>query len=284
MAGTEFEQYLQEEVNKGKGVYVPIKAGVLERLLVKKMACTKLHPNPEDEFCFPDIGPNLGIISDYVKKFNDNIAKDLPIMDEPVIIQKIRPDGYMLLNGHHRWAAALRLGINKIPVSVVNAVFDGDIRKMLEAAKHDRRVTMDLDEVVFAEPGADAEKPPAFWHFILRRKHIRLGVPALISYLRKSGYDVWVYSSDYYSIDDIKRFFGLYGVTVDGIITGMKKRKKTEELIANKYKMTVNIDREVVIVTHSQSKDFEEKEIKCLASEWSKEVMSAVDGIATDEE
>ena len=30
--------------------------------------------------------------------------------EEPLIVEKVHPEGYMLLNGHHRWAAALKTG------------------------------------------------------------------------------------------------------------------------------------------------------------------------------
>ena len=66
---TEFQLFLESEVNKVKGIYYPVKAGFLRRLLIKKVSCRKLHPNPNDEFCFPEIGPNYGIISDYEKAF-----------------------------------------------------------------------------------------------------------------------------------------------------------------------------------------------------------------------
>ena len=50
MAKTEFEQFIADEIEKGKGRYIPVKAGPMERLFVKKAACTMLHPNPDDEW------------------------------------------------------------------------------------------------------------------------------------------------------------------------------------------------------------------------------------------
>ena len=32
---------------------------------VRSVSCSKLHPNPNDEFCDPEIGPNYSIISCY---------------------------------------------------------------------------------------------------------------------------------------------------------------------------------------------------------------------------
>ena len=292
MIKTELETFIEEEALKVKGTAVPVKASLLERLIIRRSSCSRLHPNPEDEFTFPDIGPNMEIISSYVAQFKEKLSKSLPLMDEPVMVQKIRPSGYMLLNGHHRWAAALRLGIKRVPVCIVNAVFDGDIRKMLEACVHEKRATLDLDEVVFAIPGDDQlESRHSRINIGLQKKRLRLGIPALFKNLKVRGYDIWVYSSEFYSVDDIKRYFSHYGVSVDGIITGMKKttgkdggrRKEAEDLFANKYKMTLHIDRDLLLITRGRSNDFREVEIKCEPDAWSNTVIDALDGIDRDE-
>ena len=54
MAKTEFEEFIQNEIEKSQGRSIPVKASALERLFVRKAKCTNLHPNPDDEFCFPD--------------------------------------------------------------------------------------------------------------------------------------------------------------------------------------------------------------------------------------
>jgi hypothetical protein len=289
---TDLELFIEEEALKVKNTGVPVKASLIERLLVRRASCKRLHPNPEDEFTFPDIGPNMEIISSYVAQFKDNLNKGLPLMDEPLFIQKIRPSGYMLLNGHHRWAAAMRLGIRCVPVSVVNAVFDGDIRVMLEKSTHEKRATLDLDEVVFASPGEEhIEKHNGLFGIGMQKKHLRLGIPALFKHLKVRGYDIWVYSSQFYSTDDLKRYFKHYSVSVDGIITGMKKqtaksgaRKSVEEMIANRYSTTLHIDRDLLLITKSRSNDFREIAINCKPQEWSGAVIDALDGAEKDEE
>lgn len=62
-AKSQFELFLDDEVGKMKGISYPVRAGLLRRLFIKNMDCRKMHPNPNDEFCFPDIGPNYEIIS-----------------------------------------------------------------------------------------------------------------------------------------------------------------------------------------------------------------------------
>ena len=47
-----FESFLADEVSKVKGVYYPLKTGFLRMAFVRSVSCSKLHPNPNDEFCF----------------------------------------------------------------------------------------------------------------------------------------------------------------------------------------------------------------------------------------
>ena len=119
MVKTEFEVFLEKEIEKGKGVYFPATAGFLRRAFIKHLPCGALHPNPQDEFCSPEIGPNYEIISRYEQDFR--ILKDSQGYEylksavcEPIEVERIHPDGYMILNGHHRWAAALRTGMKKL--------------------------------------------------------------------------------------------------------------------------------------------------------------------------
>lgn len=286
MAKTEFEEFIQNSIENSKGVSYPVDASLLERLLVLKVSCDKLHPNPEDEFCFPDIGPHYGIISNYVAQFSDNLKKGLPLMEEPLYIQKIKPRGYTLLNGHHRWAAAMRLGIKRVPVRVINTTKESDIKNVLESSDHDRRVTIDLDEVLFRkEDDPVVEKKPGILSFGIQKKPLRQGAPALLSALRRKGFDIWVYSADFYSVDDIKKYFRRYKVGVDGVITGMKKKRKdggsmlsqAENLFSGKYNTTLHIDNDMMLVTHSGSSDFEEIDLNCAPENWSREAINAVE-------
>ena len=106
MAGgnTRFQEFLAQEVKKYKGIYVPVKAGLLKRVLVREVPLKKIHPNPDDEFCAPEVGPNNEIVSRYMQVFADNHLHHMKhYCEDPVLIEKIRPGGYMILNGHHRW-------------------------------------------------------------------------------------------------------------------------------------------------------------------------------------
>ena len=46
MAKTDFQVFLDQEVNKIKGVYYPVKAGFPRRLLIKRASCKKTASGP----------------------------------------------------------------------------------------------------------------------------------------------------------------------------------------------------------------------------------------------
>ncbi|MBQ6359256.1 MAG: ParB N-terminal domain-containing protein [Clostridia bacterium] len=288
MAGsnTAFDEFIASEVKKYKGVYVPVKAGILQRALIRWAPCASLHPNPDDEFCSPKVGPNYQIISEYMYSFRLERQSSKQYCEEPLIVEKIRPDGYMILNGHHRWAAALQLGFRRIPIEVVDLTQEMDIRNILQYSEHDKRVTLDLDEVVFRPEGDDpAEKPLPFPLRNIYKQRLRLGIPALFHYLNKKGYDIWVYSAGYYSADYIQRLFRKYGVHVNGAVTGTGRktgedreiRRELEALITAKYPETVHIDDAAVLRIFSQTKQVEEYNLGEGTEAWSKRVIDAME-------
>ena len=216
---------LSEELARYKSIYVPVKSSLLRRALIRKVRCKKLHPNPNDEFCLPEVGPNYAIISKYEQQFLSpktvgytgglKYSED----DEALTIERIRPDGYMILNGHHRWAAAYRIGKRRVPVKIVNLTHEEDILASLHKSSNTRRVTLDLDEVVFRnQKGAASEKQLPFPLSLRFREPLRLGVPALFRFLKRNGYDVWVYTSKYASVDYLNHYFKAYRTWVSGVV------------------------------------------------------------------
>ena len=130
MAITDFSAFLAEEIIKVKGIAYPVKAGFLRRVFIRRAACSKLHPNPNDEFCSPEIGPNYEIMSRYMSEYRRVISGSLdPLfintaakrsyeadwygsdgkdregssLGERILVERIHPNEYMILNAHHRW-------------------------------------------------------------------------------------------------------------------------------------------------------------------------------------
>ena len=281
--GSQFKEYLAEEVNKYHGILVPIKAGLAERVLVRKAECARLHPNPADEFSDPAIGPNYQIISDYEHKIMEceRYGNFTPPWKEPILVEKMSPDGYLLLNGHHRWAACVRLGRKKVGIKIINLTQETDIRRIIQNSPHDKRATFDLREVVFCGEDEETQAPPKFPFNRIFKERIRSGIPTLFHFLNTHGYDIWVYTSAYYSLEYIRKLFNAYHVHVDGIVTGSgrpqskdsKSQKELNALIRNKYAQTVHIDRSTVVLSHAGKKEFEHFTLKDDPSLWSREVM-----------
>jgi hypothetical protein len=261
-SNTEFEKELAEEIRRYSENAVPVKASLLERWLVTKLPVRKIHPNPADEFCDPKIGPSYEIISNYVEKFSHSGGRLISSSDEPLMVEKIRPQGYMLLNGHHRWAAAKRLGISKLPVKILNLTQMTDIMDLIRKSDNDKRVTFDLDEVVFAAPGEEAEKGLRFPFNRFYKEPLRYGIPALFHFLNQEGYDIWIYSRNYYPEDYIRSYFMRYHVLVHGIVAGtprkrlgaLERQKEMEKLFSSHYSSTVHVDAHSVVRSSSKEK------------------------------
>ncbi len=277
-------EFIDSEVQKYKGVAMPLKASIVEQTIVNRLPCSMLHPNLDDEFCIKEIGPNYGIIGNYEKKLRIRLKRKEPLFDEPIIVEKMYPHGYMILNGHHRWAAARALGIKNIPVKVTSLTHEGDIRKMLNESNCEKRVTFDLDEVVFSNKDSLFENKPHtfFKHY---NEQIRLGIPALFHFFHEHRYDVWVFTSEYYSMDYIKELFKKYASNINGIVTGTKRKsssdnsKNFEQIIAQKYNETINVDNESIIRITKGIKDFDQFLINDIGRGWSGEIMNIVKGI-----
>lgn len=289
MARTQLAEYVANDLERQRGVSIPVRASLLERLIVKRTACTNLHPNADDEFSMDSVGPSYEKINEYETLFRDAMHLGRRPITDPLTVEKLRPNGYLLLNGHHRWAAAMRCGIKMVPIRIINCATESDIKTIIENSLHDKRVALDLDEVVFRDADSDYLEKKAFtFPMSLRfKKRLRLGIPALFYFLVKHGYDIWVYAVDFYSIDDIQKFFKAYSVHVDGIITGVSKREqyksekvvRMKELINNKYKTTLHIDNNMVLETHSKNKEFKEYNFETSEEDWSKKVIEIVEEI-----
>ncbi len=284
---TELDSYVAEDLKKYSGRYFPLKAGMLTRLLVKKADCTKLHPNPNDEFTFPDIGPSYRIIGEYEQKYRDAMRHGQTHVEEPLIVEKMYPDGYMIMNGHHRWAAAMRMGVKQIPIRIVNFAHEADIDEVMKNSNNYKRVTFDLDEVIFTKDDSSSEKELIFPFNRIYKERLKIGVPALFDYLKNNGYDIWVYSEKFYSIDYIRTLFKKYHVNVNGIVTGTAKKgimgsdakKRISDQISKRYKYTIHIDNDTVLKSTTESKDFVEFEIGKENTNWSSEIMRIIGDI-----
>ena len=91
------------------------KASFWERITKKKINVEELHANPLDDFSNPKIGPCESAVSKYIKQINQTGKIDIPIE-----VQKLANGGYEIVNGHHRWLAAIKTGLQKVPIKIKN--------------------------------------------------------------------------------------------------------------------------------------------------------------------
>lgn len=285
---TELMKYVKADLEKYDGLIMPVKAGFLEQVFIKKLSPKKLHPNPQDEFCSDEVGPNYSIVEKYIHQIRKNREYEVRLFDEPVIIEKIRPDGYLLLNGHHRWGAALMLDLKTMPVKITNLTQPSDIVRDLSKTTRDKRASINLDDVVFCQPESEpAEKSLFFPYNRIYRERIRKGIPSLFYALHEAGYDVWVYTSGYASTDYIRQMFRHYRIKADGIINGMNHKapdgsntyEQAKTLMEKKYKTTLHIETDHIVRSYVGRKDFDDLMVGSQDERWANNVISIIRGL-----
>ena len=115
-----FYPYVREDLAATEGKRKLVKASLFQRLVVRSLPPEEMHVNPDDEFADPAVGPNDRIINEYVHEIPFLKRFDEPIFPSPIMVAKLESDGYMILNGHHRWAAAIKSGLSKVRAAVTN--------------------------------------------------------------------------------------------------------------------------------------------------------------------
>lgn len=258
----EYQKLVLDDLNRNAGLYHIVPAGFFERNSIKKIPLSKIHPNPEDEFSDPEIGPNYQIVSDYAKEFRSAIEFEKPKIMDPLVVEKLSTGDYMLLNGHHRWMAANRLKLQKVPVEIVNPVSIEEIMKTLEKSDRSRCMSFDLDEVLLEADG-----------------NLRSGAAALIGELHVLGFDVWIYTGQYVPEKKINKIFKKQGTSVEGIINCYKKKTKSSDgkisdFFKSKYELLSHVDNDLLVLVNTKTKDAVTEDIITERDNWASTVIS----------
>lgn len=267
----EYRTLVIEDIETYKGLNQPLKTNLLFRLIIHWMDINKLHPNPDDEFSMPEIGPNYGIIGDYEKQFRKNIFHAQTPLEERLTVEKMSTGGYMLLNGHHRWMAARRVDLKKVPVEIVNVTPEEEIIELIKNSDKEKCVSFDLDEVLLTD---DNVKFPLN---LIYKKTLKKNAAVLIKELREMGFDVWVYTGNYYSKQYIEFLFNVNHTKVDGVVSGMKNKKssgKLKDAFREKYNISLHIDNESIICVDTKTKEYEVIDINANEDSWAAEAMT----------
>lgn len=277
----EYRRLVLDDLKTYERLNHPVKTGLIMRLAVRKLPLSKLHPNPQDEFCDPSIGPNYSIVGDYEKSFRQllRINQDpFGFYDEPLMVEKMSTGGYMILNGHHRWMAARRVGMRTVPVHIVNVSKDEEIISAVNKSSRNMCVSFDLDEILLTDGSTyPKHKELPFPFDKIYRKTLRRNASILINELHSMGFDVWIYSGEYYPETYIRFLFRLHGTKVDGIINGMRHRKNktlVREAFSNKYRISLHVDNDDVTCVRTKTREYEMFGIDSVNQDWASEVVS----------
>ena len=273
-----YREFVLDDLEKSAGLSHPCRAGFLERLLVHHTFTKKLHPNPDDEFCDPKVGPNYGIVRRYISAMSHSGASNVSREPEPLFVEKMVPNGYRILNGHHRYLAACIQKKKTLPIRIVNVTHVDDIRHVLEHATHPVCISFDLDEVLLCTNGqTKPESRLLYPRSLLFRGRIREGASALIRELRRSGCEIWVYTSGYTSDRMIRLLLGAYRIKVEGVVNGMKKKRSSRlaEDFKRTYRLSLHIDSTDVLCVDTADGGFEQVDLKRGDALWASEAASA---------
>ncbi len=115
-----FMKRVQEDIAKYGEKRNVVRASIVDILTVRKLSPDQMHANPDDDFSNPKVGPNEEIVDMYIEEAQKNMVSGVTSFEEPIMVAKMDQGDYMIVNGHHRWAAAIKVGLDKVRVVVVN--------------------------------------------------------------------------------------------------------------------------------------------------------------------
>ena len=150
------------------------------------------------------------------------------------------------------------------------------------------RVSFDLDEVLFVDPGKyEIEEPLHGLAGMLFKEKLRKGTVELIHELQKRNFEVWVYTSSYRSENYIKRLFKHYGIVFDGIINAERHNREVQrgrsqrlpQKMPPHYQISLHIDDEENIIRSGVSFGFRTFRIYEPDDKWVQKVLDEAERV-----
>ena len=277
----ELRKFVADDIKKYKDIAMPVKPGYYEKHFLHKIDPRKLHPNPDDEFCDPNVGPSFAIINNYMSEFAQANKRDASAVKKPLMVEKMYPDGYMLVNGHHRWAAAMRLGLETVPIKLVTLTPRDEMNKMMRNTRHDKWAYFDLEDVILCpDDSVPAEKSLPFPGNILHRGRIRAGIPSLTQSLENEGYDIWVFSDGVHPVRRDQTLLKKYNIPAIGVIStkkpkgklrsNMKEKQKLffQDIFNKKYKESLFVSRDSISRRKTGAEEYDVIPLEAADEEW----------------
>ena len=118
--GDSFTTRIQKDIENSSGKRLTVRASIIDIMTVRHLSPDQMHVNPDDDFVNPKVGPNEEIIEKYIEEARQDMEMGAMSFDEPIMVAKMEDGEYMIVNGHHRWAAAIKVGLTQVRVVVVN--------------------------------------------------------------------------------------------------------------------------------------------------------------------
>ena len=155
------------------------------------------------------------------------------------------------------------------------------------------RISFDLDEVLFVDPGRfETEPPPPFPMNRIFTERLRKGTVRLIHELQEQGFEVWVYTSSFRSEMYIRSLFRPYGIRFDQIINTPRhlaevQRNKATPLpqkMPGFYRISLHIDDEEVIHENGRRYGFRTFKVCEPDDQWVEKVLAEANRIRNLEE
>ena len=258
-ASDEYRTLVLDDLKNYAGIARPVRASILERIFIRRLPTASLHPNPDDEFSDPDIGPAYQIVTEYVQSFRRNMQRSEPPLREKLTVEKMSTGGYMLLNGHHRWMAACRLRLDTVPVTIVNAISEAEIISAINRSDKRMCASFDLDEVLLTDRRSGLADHRLMFPYNFTFKHtLRKNACLLINELQALGFDVWVYSGSTISREEVDRLMWLHKAKVNGMVMRLKGKSSgtLQQAFSNKYELSLHIDNENLLWVNTGSKEY----------------------------
>ena len=136
-------------------------------------------------------------------------------------------------------------------------------------------------------PDDPCEKPPVFPINKLYKERIQPGIPALLHYFSKEGYDIWVYTYKLYSVEYIRAYFHKYSVKVDGIVNGTRHLKEVQsghketlpQKLLSRYRISLHIDDEAIVCTLGRQYGYNVYQLDGPDDEWKEKIIECAERI-----
>ena len=90
-----------------------VEASLYERMFTKSTNINNIYGNSADDFFV--VAPSETALQKHI-----NHISQYGTIDAPIEVQKLAHGGYEIVDGHHRWAAAIQMGLNEVPIIIKN--------------------------------------------------------------------------------------------------------------------------------------------------------------------